>query len=407
MKPWIPKVNERGFALITTFLFMSILSVLGTSAYLSTSNERHISSNYRSIKQAFYDAEAGINYTHAQIEASLAGGTLSLSGDPVNVSYAIPSGFSFTPPTALNQVSGSIYKFQVSSNAGGGSSTLEVTFSQDPAMEFGIFADEELDMKNSGTTYSYNSSTVPNPTPSDSTGEGDVGSNESIIVHNGTVIDGDVGLGEDSSGNDATVSASGTPIINGEYQDVGAVNPDPLGAVGGSLASTFTSVESSNDNASAGSSPGDTDTISSNTINLGNGDQITLTAGDYYLTDIDLGNGSSLIIDTSSGPVNIYLAGGLDAKNGSAININGATTEFSIFSNSTDSIVFKNSSTFKGVVYAPYASLEMKNSSDVYGQLWANKVDIKNSGQFYFDVALKDKYKSNTISLHSWRDTRY
>ena len=145
-----------------------------------------------------------------------------------------------------------------------------------------------------------------------------------------------------------------------------------------------------------------------NTISLGNGDSMTLMAGDYYLTSITLNNGATLNIDSSLGEVNIYLTGKLEAKNGSNLNVDSgsAPTEFTIFSNSSQDIIFKHGSTFKGTVYAPYASIEMKNSADAYGMLWGNTVDIKNSGNFFFDVALKDKWSANTVSIASWQDLR-
>ena len=400
MKCHHPCRNEKGLVLVTSLLFMAIVSILGTSAYFSSSNELKISSNYRSAKQAFYDADAGVNYTLAGIESGLADSSLTLSGDTVTVNFTAPSGFSFNPVTTLTKVAGTTnYRFQVTGNAGSGNTTLDVVFMRDPALQYGVFGDEEVDMKSGGHTYSYDSDDTSNPTPSDTTHEGDVGSNEKVIVHNGTDIDGNIGLGEQADGTDGQLAASGTPIINGSTQDVSRVDPDPLGAVGGSLANDFTTYAASNDNAAAG--------IAGNTISLGNGDTLTLTAGNYYLTDITLNNGANLIIDPSSGPVNIYLTGGLEAKNGSDINISGVPTDFTIYSNSTDNIIFKHSSSFRGTVYAPYAGIEMKNSADAFGILWGKTVDIKNSGEFYFDTALKDKWLSNTVSAVSWKDTRY
>jgi len=49
------------------------------------------------------------------------------------------------------------------------------------------------------------------------------------------------------------------------------------------------------------------------------------------------------------------------------INVTGSTLDFSIFPNSTEGIIFKHGSAFKGVVYAPYAPIQMKNSADTFG----------------------------------------
>ncbi len=59
------------------------------------------------------------------------------------------------------------------------------------------------------------------------------------------------------------------------------------------------------------------------------------------------------------------------------------------------------------MVYAPNAHVEMKNSAGVYGLIWGNTATIHNGGEFYFDVAIKDKYLSPnnyTIDAISWKD---
>jgi len=46
----------------------------------------------------------------------------------------------------------------------------------------------------------------------------------------------------------------------------------------------------------------------------------------------------------------------------------------------------------------------VKNSANVYGMIWASEVDIKNTGELYFDTALKDKWLDDTVSIVSWRE---
>ncbi|MDD5451651.1 MAG: pilus assembly PilX N-terminal domain-containing protein [Desulfovibrionales bacterium] len=400
--------DERGIVLITALLFLMVLTILGTTAIVISSTDIKIGGNYKLSKQAFYDAEAGIQYAIKNIENGLAAETLSLTGSSVAVSYTAPSGFSFDPITTLTQVgTTSNYSFRATGHAANNtSSTIEVVVERETLLDYGIFGDDEIDMKNSGAAYSYDSRVTPNPTPADSTGEADIGSNKLVTGHNGTIIDGDVALGDDGLGTEGIYTPMGSPgptVTGVEGVDVDRVDPDPLGAIGGDLAATFTAVSSgSNDNVWGG--------ITGNTINLGNGDTMTLYGksggADYYVTDINLNNGATLNIDATAGAVNIYLTGGLDAKNGSAVNITGVPPDFTIYSNSTDKIDFKHGSAFKGTVYAPYADIDMKNSSEVYGILWGKTVDIKNSGQFYFDTALKDKFASDDISIVSWREVR-
>ena len=418
--------NERGVVLVTVLLLTAALIILGTTGVMQTSTDLKISSNYRTSSQAFYDADAGVQYVLKKLANDLDdsdSSTVDLTADPISLSYSTPTGFSFTLPTALTSEGNDQYSFQVTGHGPNNSETaIEVLISAEPksAFEYGLFADGLLDLKASARVYSYDSRDTPDPYPATfpgaSTGEADIGSNTKVITKMDTYVDGDLALGADDSDSpvDATWSDTGTPTINGEAgTTVGHVDPDPLGAnvVGSELYNKFIDIVTTNDNGVAGdSSPLEGATA----INLGNGGTLTLTAGDYYITSIILKNGSTLEIDATAGPVNIYLYGIIDAedgeleaKNGSAINNLSQPTDFSIFSNSSQDITFKHSSDFKGLVYAPNAHVELKNTAGVYGLIWGNTATIHNSGEFYFDEAIKDKYASPdnyTINVLSWKD---
>jgi hypothetical protein len=391
-------------------MFTALLSIVGTGTYLTSSNELKISNNYKIRKQAFYNAETGLQYAIAKIEDGLAQGTLSLSGSMVSVNYGAPASFSFDTITTLTRVGAtSNYRFQVTGHSSNASSTVEAVIGKDTFFPYGVFGGNSVEIETGSSVYSYDSRITPNPAPTDSTGGGDVGSNGQITVHNYTYVDGDVALGDDGEGTEGVYDPQGSPgptITGQEGVDVDRVGPDPLAAVGGTLATDFETYGDSAHNDNASASPA----IAGNSIDLGNGQTVTLAGkaggANYYLTSLTLSSGATLNIDTSSGPVNMYLTGALDAKNGSAINITGQPTDVTIYSNAMDDIIFEHGGDVKGAVYAPYAKVEMKNSGDVYGIIWAKDVLIHNPGVFYFDTALKDQFTSNDVSLLSWREVR-
>ncbi len=398
--------NEKGIVLVISVLMLAVLAALGTTAVMQTSTDLKISSNYKTSRQAFYDADAGVQYALAMIEAGLKASpqtfTLPSAGSPATLTYTTPTGFSFTISTISKNSGSSTYTLTSTGNGpNSAQAVIEVTFERDSAINYAAFGDHKVDAKNGGTTLSYDSSSS-DPTkndPSDSsfqtTHEADVGSNDWLVTHNGASIDGSGVLGEQSDGSDTVNNIHGGTTFYGTTPvDAGRIDPDPLGINSGGVYDPSIYV-ASNDNASAGVGT---------TINT-NG-SITLTAGDYYFTSVILKSGANLTIDASAGSVNIFLEGGLDAKNGSTINVTGNPTDFAIFSNSTAKIDFKHSSAFKGLVYAPFADVDMKNSSSVYGAIWAASVDIKNSGTLYYDAALKDKYTSDDLTLTSWKDDR-
>ena len=419
--------NEKGMVLPLGLMFLAIITILGTTAVILTTTDLKIGSNYRASEQAFYDAEAGVQYVLKKLAIDLDDSdseTVDLTEDPISLSYSRPDGFSFTPPTALTSLGSDQYSFSVTGHGANSSeATIEVVLSlgHKSAFDYGLFADGLVDLKAGAELYSYDSRDTPDPDPatfpSASTGEADIGSNTEVITKLGTYVDGDLALGADDS--DSPVDAVWTDTgatVNGELgTTVGHVDPDPLGANDptSELYDKFIDIVTTNNNATdkmgaACPLAGATD------IDLGNGDTMTLTAGDYYITSIILKNGSTLEIDATNGPVNIYLNGivdaedgELEAKNGSAINNLSDPTDFSIFSNSDQDIVFKHDSAFKGTIYAPNADVQLNNSAGVYGLIWGKTVGINNGGGFYFDEAIKDKFLSPTdytVELDSWKD---
>ena len=303
--------NQHGAVLVIVLMFTAILTVLGAGAYLTSSNELKINNNYKIRKQAFYEAEAGLQYAVAKIQNGLAQGTLSLSGSTVSVNYAAPAGFSFDTLANLTRVGTTrCYEFQVTGHSGNASSTVEAVIARDTFFQWGAFGDNSVDIETGGSVYSYDSTTTPNPTPTDSTGEGHVASNGQVSLSNYTYVDGDVALGDDGAGVKGTYDPSGSPgptIVGQEGVDVNRVNPEPLGGVGGTLATDFAVYGESANNDNAGANPA----IIGNSIDLSNGQTMTLVGkaggANYYLTGLTLLSGATLNIDGNFSKLSIKI----------------------------------------------------------------------------------------------------
>lgn len=414
--------NEKGVVLVTGLVFLAVLTLIGTGAYITTSNELDISRNYRLSKKAFYDAEAGVEYALAMVEDGLAAATplvlpTSTSG-PVTVPNATaPGDFYFTLST-ISYVDVNTYLVTINTVTSQGSKAeIAVTFQRDtePAMSLAAFGDQAIIGKNAATYVSYNSESGDpnNDHPSDagwsSTGEADIGSNGELDLKSGTVVDGDGYLGEDSpGGTDATIT---DPSVVDEVKPVDWVDPDPLGIDdGGKYDPTSYSDSADHDNDDYGIPT---------SLNLSG----TLTlcgkpgGANYYFTDLVLKNGASLVVDTTgdtcatTGPVNIFVdntSAYIDFKNGSSMNTTGNATDFTLFSNTTGKIDLKHGGDFTGLIYAPKSDIDIKNSGNLYGAAWGNTVETKNSGIIYYDTALKDKYsvESDDVVISSWRNVR-
>ena len=322
---------------------------------------------------------------------------------------------------------------------------------------FAVFGDKKLDLGNTAGVYSYSSSSTPNPTIADSTEEGDIGSNESVILRMNSVVSGDVVLGQDLTLTDHAALTDQGGIVSGENGDeIDRVDPDPLGIVGGEYAANFATYSGTNDNGLAVETPVGANTIIAGPeIDIKNNETLTLKGkiggANYYFTEVLVRNNGILYIDTTPDPttgdprpVNIYVTGSFDAITGSQVintrdgscstsgatpaesycaccdtssppnytcTPNGSPSDFSIFASSqssTDKISIGNSVgiDFSGLIYAPYITVRMDNNSNIYGAIVGREVEIVNSVDIFFDTDLADDYDPRELAFTTWRDVR-
>ena len=231
-------------------------------------------------------------------------------------------------------------------------------------------------------------------------------SNDWLVTYNGASIDGSGVLGQKVDGSAATNSIHGGTFFYGATPvHAGRIDPDPLGVTSGGEYDPSTH-SASNDNLTQATPPIAGDTISTNSNQTLTG---KVGGSDFYLTGVELNDGAIFTIDTTLGEVNIFLTGAFDAKSGSSIVLTPDplhATEFSIFSNSTSKIDLEHSTAFVGLVYAPYAAIDVKNSEAFYGAVWGKSVDTKNTGPVYYDRALKSSHFSFNVTRTTWQDDR-
>ena len=401
--------NEKGFVLPIGLMFLGIIAILGATAVTVTTTDLKIGTNYRTSVQSFNDAEAGIQYARGMIGQGLEDETFSLPttiDTSTALNFQTPSGFNFTL-SPITMKGDNDYEFTSTGRSNKAVSIIEVRVKRakfDP-VKYAVFGDSWIDVKNGGMVLSYDSSTDdPDDSSFFSTGEADIGSNEYLSSQLGAYVDGDAVFGQYEDGTDATNMIANENTFD-ELITLGErIDPDPLGAASGG-ANDPTQFKWINDNSLAG--VGESFNYSDNTTPL------TLIGkpggANYYFTDFKLGNGAALEIDSTNGPVNIYVDGGsITVSNGSTVNANGKPTDLSIFSNTTGNVKFKYNGITKAMIYTPFATVFMMNSGDLYGSVWSNKTDLKNSGDVYFDTSLRKKYEEwlNIMDITSWKEVR-
>lgn len=409
--------NDRGVVLFTAMMFILIMSVIGSVAYVITANDSAIAVNLEVSRTAFYSADAGVHFGLASIQKALKANTMKLpetDGAAVSLSFcALPSDpditdirFEYLPAGAPVMTRNSENEYQFTVRGYGSKNAdvdIRVTFKNRSAFQFGIAGDKGFTAAAFSDFYGYDSTVTLTPGGDDGTNSCHIGSNQSVNLSENTEVHGYIGLGGNGS-IDAVYNPSGSPEPRIHAQGdavraVGRIAPDPLGVSAGVYAQKLIACRNSNDN---GIIPSD--------LVLETGRTVTLSGkpggASYYFTKIELETNAAMTIDTSAGPVHIYISGELNGKNGTITHAGGDPKKFAIFSNAADPISLSNSSPFYGVIYAPYADLEIYNHATLYGAFLAGSVEMKNSGRFYFDRALKDKYLTQDVMMSSWFDVR-
>jgi hypothetical protein len=429
-------MNENGAVLIVSLVFMVLLAMLGITAVVMTTTDMKIGANYKDKEQAFCDAEAGVKYGLGKMEAELKASSSTFSLPTIvgnsfdldaDATFTTPTGFKFSyQAPGLTMLATNLYTFTTDGTGTNNSTaTITVTLKRGSVITMAAFGDEKMGMKNSAQVYSYDSRTsAPATGLGDSTGQGDIGSNQEVETKSSSVIDGDGVFGEFADGSATTNDIHSTADFEGDAPtNVGRIDPDPLGInSGGEFDPTSWSNPASNDNNLAtGPSFSGGGAIVGDFIGLGSSyTDSTMTlpgkvgGANYYITAIDLKNSTTLNIDTTLGPVRLFLDNPgaspttFKLTNSAAINVTPAANadQFGFFTNFTGSLDVKNGGDFNGLFYAPKADVIIHNTGNLNGAAWGKTVDIRNDGIVNYNTALADRYTSNELTMTSWNDVR-
>lgn len=390
-----------GVVLVIVMALVAALVLMGGVAYTVLRTDLRGTGHYADAVSALHQADAGASHVFERIRADLDADVLRFDAPFKTVSYAAPADYSFDTVTNIFALAGNQhYRFSVHGFSRQARATVETVVGgrvSGPGKH--VYGDDEVAMGPGTDVYSYSSSTNEWPVPSDSTDHATVASNEDIggkaDAVNGTVV-----LGEDESGVPATYAHEFSPGPKTDVVRVDRMDPDPLGAIDGPLADEFARVATNNNNGDAvGGAP--------NSPYLTLEGDVTLTAGDYYVDEINIANNKTLTIDASSGPINVYLTGpAFVAVQGDMPVAPHLPDNFRLFSNSSETIEMKPKTDFCGLIYAPLAAVYLAPNGDIYGGVWARSLEIKPGGAFYGDDDLLHKAVFGFLRIVSWKEVR-
>ena len=247
--------------------------------------------------------------------------------------------------------------------------------------EFAVFAEDGAELKNSALVDWFNF------------GAGDenlkFGTNSitsgAFSFKNSSIINGDVVVG--MGGNPDIVIDDFGATITGDTRAMTERNTLPAIAVPEWLESLPFSETITDDLLTV------TNSAKYSSINLNNNKTLLIDGNvTLYVTgEIILGNSAEVQIDNDASLI-LYLGGNLEGKNSSTFNnLTQNAKQLQIYClDSCENMVFKNSSDFYGVIYAPNAEVIMNNSANLYGAIVAKTFQQMNSGNFNYDASLRD-----------------
>ena len=236
-----------------------------------------------------------------------------------------------------------------------------------------------------------------------------VGTNSSLAdaidLKNGVTIRGDVVVGVDGEPDVVIKMHSGTTITGDTYALTEEIPLPPI-TVPVWLAGLPSEGEIKNSTTLTTSGK-------YSKIDLGNEEKLTIDGPvKIYVTGkVELGNSAEIqIVGTNpNASLTLYLGGDFEGKNGSNINNESEIAKkLRIYGlNTCDKMDFKNSSEFYGVIYAPNTHVEFDNSAQAYGAVVAEKFEQKNSATVNYDASLRDVTVNDDMVrfvVKNWRD---
>jgi Flp pilus assembly protein TadG len=215
----------------------------------------------------------------------------------------------------------------------------------------GIIGLSSLTTSGTSMTDSYNSANGPYSAGS-SRSNGSVESNANISLSGGTTVHGNASPGPGDTATGGTVTGSRTPLSS------------PLNEPNASAGSYATT----NDNALISAY------MSGSDFTMSGGGSSTLPAGHYYVHNLTISGGHSLIITSAT---TFYVTGKVDISGGSiAAN---APSDLQVNVIGTGTVTLSGGSGFTLEVYAPQSSVTVSGGSNFYGSVVGNTLTISSS----------------------------
>ena len=391
--------KKRGSAIPLAVVVVMILLAMGTGLLSLGLQSRIISIRTASDIAARSAADAGLIKALFEMNEKLKVEPWDGSSLPLGTNISLPNCDAVFSYTVTGDLS-SGYTIESTGIFGQAQRTVSCTLQLQGPFEAAIFTKDGMQLNNSAVVdwYNYTEDDKIMQIGTNNTASG------SVVLRNSATVYGDVVVG---MGGDPSV------VIN----DYGAtVTGDTRALTERYVMQPVTVPEWLESLPSSGAITNDTnDTIITSakysSIDLGNSETVTISGGDiilYITGDIILGNSAELGIENDASLI-LYLGGNFEGKNSSTVNNETQDAQkLKIYGlDSCETIRFKNSSDLYGAIYAPNADVVMDNSANIYGSVVSKSFEQRNSATFNYDVTLREVSINNEavyFTITNWHE---
>lgn len=382
--------SQHGGALLISIAIMLMLSVVAIMAVNRSTSDLVLSHNVSDMDAAFYVAEAGAKRAFVDInvandwrdgyaDESFGGGTYTV----VLIDSAITAGLD---DTVIIRSEGYVREIEA---------WVELWTAPEYYHPFtwGMFAGSGINFDQATCTDSYNSDsgsyfeTVLEEGGSIGT-NGDISTSKLVTIGGdaSTAIGGSITLGTGSvvlGDTSTTMDSVILDIIPKEEYDWAEANSEVISGMSG-FDYTYDPV-----------------TKSLTTMADGN---VVLQSGVYFFSSITLAQSSDILLAPDA-QVTIYVTGNITLGQYSTINEGGFPSGLQIYSQG-DSLQFDQYNVFCAAFYGPNATIQYDQTTEVYGSLVADYIQLDSGACFHYDRDLA-KVKHNTTGRMlevAWRE---
>ena len=296
---------------------------------------------------------------------------------------------------------------------------LELTLQEvtSDLFHWGAFGDQDMHMDSNARVDSYDSSLGSyasqqvngSGNAKYASANGDVGSNQNVLMEQNTVVWGDA-----IPGPGGTTTLLGSATVSGSTAP--AASPQPMPSL------TLPSIPSSGDltvSAPLTLPPGD---YRYESFVVSTGESVLIRGpARVVFEDFLMNSNSEFRVDATNGPVELWIEDDFEMDSNTLIasttlkpadvrvymlsdNVINPTTTINL-----SNVVFDSNAQLYGVLYAPSAAIEIDSNFELYGSLVAYSVDLDSNSRVHYDEDLANASISGEVSyqVFCWRSLPY